>query len=74
MWTLVSDIWNGVSGDAGYAGCMTAVPSIGLEEGKPNLSSDCAFSVERIVLRGGGLNGTLQWGAGSPTSCAVLTT
>jgi hypothetical protein len=25
MWTLVSDIWNGVSGDAGYNGCMTAV-------------------------------------------------
>jgi hypothetical protein len=74
MWTLVSDIWNGVSGDAGYAGCMTAVSSIGLAKDKPNLKSSCAFSVEKILLRGGGKNGSLQWGKGSPASCAALTT
>jgi len=73
MWTLVSDIWNGVSGDAGYEGCMTAVPAIGLEKGKPNLKSSCAFSVEKITVRGGGPNGSLKWGAGSPASCSVLT-
>jgi hypothetical protein len=25
MWTLVSDIWNGLSGDDGYLGCMTGI-------------------------------------------------
>jgi hypothetical protein len=74
MWTLVSDIWNGVSGDAGYAGCMTAVSSLGLDQGKPNLKSKCALSVEKILLKGGGKNESLQWGEGSPASCAVLTT
>ena len=73
MWTLVSDIWNGVSGDAGYAGCMTAVPAV-VEKGKPNLQSQCATSVSRIVVRGSGPNGSLQWGAGSAATCAVLTT
>jgi hypothetical protein len=74
MWTLVSDIWNGVNGDAGYWGCMTAVPAINLPAGKPNLDSQCSFSVERILLRGSGPNESLQWGAGSPGSCAALTT
>ena len=74
QWTLVSDVWNGVGGDAGYAGCMTAVPALDLLKGKPNLNSKCALSVEHIVLRGGGKNQSLQWGAGSPASCAALTT
>ena len=74
QWTLVSDVWNGVSGDAGYAGCMTAVPSIGLDARKPNLKSSCALSVQKITLRGGGPNQSLQWGKGSPAECAVLTT
>ena len=73
MWTLVSDIWNGVSGDAGYAGCMTEVSAIGLAKGKPNLKSSCAFSVEKITVRGGGPNGSLKWGSGSPASCSALT-
>jgi hypothetical protein len=73
MWTLVSDIWNGVRGDGGYQGCMTAVPAIGLPAGKPNLNSDCKFSVEKITLRGGGVGGKLQWGGDSPSSCDVLT-
>jgi len=74
MWTLVSDIWNGVSGDQGFASCMTAVPSVNLSARVPNLQSHCAISVENIVVRGGGVNGSLQWGAGSPTACAALTT
>lgn len=74
MWTLVSDIWNGVSGDEGYYGCMTAVPSISLEAAQPNMNSSCAFSVENIVVRGGGPNQSIQWGEGSSTSCNVLTT
>ena len=73
LWTLVSDIWNGVGGDGGYHGCMTAVPSIGLPAGKPNLLSDCRFSVTNITLRGGGPGGKLQWGGNSPASCNVLT-
>ena len=73
-WTLVSDVWNGVSGDAGYAGCMTAVPDLGLASGQPNLESSCALSVERIVIRGGGPNGSLRWGDGSPEKCGALTT
>jgi hypothetical protein len=74
QWSLVSDIWNGVGGDAGYAGCMTAVPALGLLKGKPNLNSKCALSVEHIVLRGGGENQSLHWGPGSLASCAALTT
>ena len=73
QWTLVSDIWNGVTGDDGYYGCMTAVPEIGLEAAVPNLNSTCAVSVENIVLRGGGPNMSLQWGEDSPASCSVLT-
>ena len=72
QWTLVSDIWNGLSGDAGYAGCMTAVPGV-VEEGKPNLDSRCALSVEKITVRGGGPAGSIRWGAGSPSACSVLT-
>lgn len=74
MWTLVSDIWNGVDGDDGYYGCMTAVPDIGLDSGVPNLDSNCAVSVENILLRGGGPNDSLQWGEGSAAICSVLTT
>lgn len=74
MWTLVADIWNGVTGDEGYYGCMTEVPEINLPANTPNLNSQCAFSVEKITLRGGGPNGSLQWGQGSPDSCGVLTT
>lgn len=73
-WTLVSDIWNGVRGDGGYQACMTAVPSIGLDKGKPNLKSRCKFSIENILVRGGGPNNSMQWGAGSPSTCSVLTT
>lgn len=73
MWSLVSDIWNGVDGDDGYYGCMTAVPDIDLPASTPNLDSNCAVSVENIVLRGGGPNGSLQWGQGSADICSVLT-
>ena len=72
LWTLVADIWNGVDGDAGYHGCMVEVPELGLEAGKPNLSSKCTVSVENIVLRGQG-GGALKFGAGSPEACAALT-
>ncbi|KAL1515491.1 hypothetical protein AB1Y20_002115 [Prymnesium parvum] len=72
MWTLVSDIWNGVAGDEGYKGCMTEVAGE-VEAGKPNLKSQCALSVQKIRLRGGGPNGRLQWGAGSPAECMALT-
>jgi hypothetical protein len=74
MWTLVSDIWNGVGGDAGYTGCMTAVPDIGLPAMQPNLDTKCSYSVQNLVLRGGGPNASLQWGEGSPDTCDVLTT
>lgn len=73
QWTLVSDIWNGVSGDAGYYGCMNGVPGA-VDAQKPNLNSDCAFSLTNILLRGGGANESLNWGSGSPESCDVLTT
>jgi len=72
MWTLVSDIWNGVHGDAGYYGCMTETPGVA-SAGQPNLNSQCTTVVEKIVLRGGGPNGALQWGAGSSSMCAALT-
>jgi hypothetical protein len=72
-WTLVSDIWNGGSGDAGYRGCMTAVPSIGLNAGTPNRNTNCTLSVERIVLRGNETGGRLRWGDGSSAECAALT-
>lgn len=71
QWTMVSDIWNGVSGDAGYAGCMTAVPSINLAQGMPNTKSSCAVSVERITLRG--VNGPLRWPEGTSKDCNVFT-
>ena len=74
MWTLVSDAWNGVSGDAGYAGCMTAVPALHLAKGKPYLNSTCMLSVEKILLRGAGQNESLQFGQGSPSYCSALTT
>ena len=74
MWTLVSDAWNGVSGDAGYAGCMTAVPELNLAKGKPYLKSKCMISVEQITLRGSGRNESLQFGQGSPSYCNALTT
>ena len=74
LWTLVSDIWNGVGGDDGYTGCMTAVPSIGLNAGQPNLNSHCSISVQQIVVRGGGVNGSIQWGKGSNSNCKVITT
>ena len=74
MWTLVSDIWNGISGDAGYTGCMTAIPEIGLEAMQPYMNSTCATSVENIVVKGSGPNNSLQWGDGSPDYCNALTT
>lgn len=73
MWTLVSDIWNGVTGDFGYQSCMTAVPSLGLNKGAPNLRSRCAVSIKGIVLRGGGPNRSLRWGPSSHAACAALT-
>eukprot|EP00939_MAST-03C_sp_MAST-3C-sp1_P000663 g663.t1 len=72
IWTLVSDVWNGVSGDAGYDGCMVADDSIGLAAGKPNLNSDCTISVENIVVRGDGPDGSLEFAKGSPPSCSAL--
>lgn len=71
MWTLVSDAWNGLRGDSGYTGCMTAVP--GVEKMKPNLHSKCAFSVEKITVRGGGPGSRLNWGPGSASGCSVFT-
>ena len=73
LFTLVSDIWNGVSGDDGYDGCMTAVPALNLEAGKPNLNSKCKFSVENIVLRGNSESGALPFAEGSPDFCKKLT-
>jgi hypothetical protein len=73
VWTLVSDIWNGVKGDAGYAGCMTAVPGI-VEKGQPNLNSNCVISVERILLRGNATTGgKLSFSSGSPDKCLQFT-
>jgi hypothetical protein len=51
---------------------MTAVPSIGLEKGQPNLDSQCRISVEKITLRGEG-GGALEFAPGSPDSCEALT-
>ncbi|GMI16324.1 hypothetical protein TrLO_g11841 [Triparma laevis f. longispina] len=73
IWTLVSDVWNGVSGDEGYTGCMTEVPEIGLAAGKPNMDTKCAVSVEKITLRGDN-GGPLMFASGSPASCSALTT
>merc|ERR1711865_338542 len=70
MWTLVSDLWNGLNGDAGYAACMSATGGVG--HGKPNMKSECAVSVENVVLRGDGPNGALPFGPGSPDSCAIF--
>jgi hypothetical protein len=72
MWTLVSDVWNGVRGDSGYTACMNAVTGV-VGAHVPNLNSKCAFSIEKVRLRGGGAGGRLQWGAGSPSSCSALT-
>jgi len=73
MWTLVSDIWNGVDGDEGYKGCMVEVPEIGLAAGQPNMNTNCSLSVENIVVRGDGDKGKMVWGAGSGESCDELT-
>jgi len=70
MWSLVSDAWNGLRGDSGYAGCMTAAGDI--QKMKPNLSSKCAFSVEKIRLRGNGPSGSLRFGPGSPQACSIF--
>lgn len=71
MWTLVSDLWNGLRGDGGYDACMSATD--GVDHGKPNLKSECAVSVENVVLRGSGPNGALTFGPGSPEACSVFT-
>jgi len=42
MYTMISDIWNGNSGDAGYAGCAG---------GHTHLSSGCGFSVTNIRFK-----------------------
>jgi len=73
MWTLVSDVWNGVRGDSGYGACMTAVPGAKLAKHQPNLKSQCAVSVEKIVLRGGGPSQRLQFGPGSAPECSLFT-
>ncbi|GMI48364.1 hypothetical protein TrCOL_g9398 [Triparma columacea] len=71
MWTLVSDIWNGVSGDDGYFGCMTGIDGV-VEKGEPNMKTECKISVEKIVVRGEG-GGKMVWGDGSPEYCDLLT-
>merc|ERR1712195_340343 len=71
MWTLVSDLWNGLRGDGGYDACMSAAD--GVDHGKPNMKSECAASVENVVLRGSGPNGALTFGPGSPQACSVFT-
>jgi hypothetical protein len=73
MWTLLSDVWNGVKGDSGYQGCMGEVPSLGVDKLEPNFNSHCEFSVENILVKGSGLNGAIQWGKGSPNYCRHLT-
>merc|ERR1711957_124061 len=70
MWTLVSDLWNGLRGDGGYDACMSAAD--GVDHGKPNMKSECAVSVEDVVLRGSGPNGALTFGPGSPQACSVF--
>merc|ERR1711865_541519 len=70
MWTLVSDLWNGLRGDGGYDACMSTADSV--DHGKPNIKSECAVSVENVVLRGSGPNGALTFGPGSPQACSVL--
>ena len=73
QYTLVSDIWNGVWGDVGFEHCMSAVPGINLQKKMANVNSLCKFSIENILLRGGGPNGALRWGPGTPSRCEVLT-
>ena len=73
IWTLVSDIWNGVTGDSGYAGCMTEVPGV-VDAGQPNLNSECVIGVERILLRGNATtNETLTFSSESPDKCKQFT-
>jgi hypothetical protein len=72
MWTLVSDLWNGVTGDEGYQACMIEVPGV-VGAGQPNYNTQCKTSVQKIKLRGGGPNQSLQWGVGSPAHCSVFT-
>ena len=73
LWTLVSDIWNGVAGDGGYDACMTGIPGV-VEQGKPNLNGGCKISVEKVTIKGGGSNGSLRWGKGSDINkCKILT-
>jgi len=42
MYTMVSDIWNGNSGDGGYSGCAG---------GKPHYSTGCSISVTNIRFK-----------------------
>lgn len=71
-WTIISDAWNGVGGDAGYSACMVEVEGV-VGAGRPNYNSNCAFSVENLIVKGGGPGGALQWGAGSAENCRYLT-
>ena len=52
---------------------MTEVSSLGLPKEKPNLNSTCSFSVQNLILRGGGPNGNLQWPDNTPEECYVFT-
>jgi hypothetical protein len=43
---LISDIWNGHTGDSGYQGCMGCDPNVGC----PKKNNSCATSVEKIQV------------------------
>ena len=62
-WSLVSDIWNGVTGDAGFEGCMNAVDDSGVSlfKGEPRRATGvpCKIAVTNIKLLG-------DWKKGSP--------
>jgi hypothetical protein len=72
LWTLVSDVWNGVFSWSNYY-CMGPIPELGLGHCEPYLNTTCGYSIENIRLRGNGPNGNLRFSDGSPESCNVLT-
>jgi len=61
MYRLVSDLWNGVHGDAGWTGCTAG--------GNTNYGSQCKFSVTNIKIKGPQFSGScaaLSGGAPTP--------
>lgn len=72
IWSLVSDVVNGVDGDSGYHGCMTSVPGV-VKKGQPNLNSTCSISVERVLIRGNETSGRMVFSSSSPPECDAFT-